>query len=43
MIDRCRAGGLGCRGGGHGCPFWFDALNRLVNLRNTWKIPESKT
>jgi hypothetical protein len=25
-----------------GAPFWFDALNRLVNLRNTGKIPESK-
>jgi hypothetical protein len=26
-----------------GAPFWFDALNRLVNLRNTGKIPESKS
>jgi putative Mn2+ efflux pump MntP len=26
-----------------GATFWFDALNRLVNLRNTGKIPESKT
>jgi len=26
-----------------GAPFWFDALNRLVNLRSTGKRPESKT
>lgn len=26
-----------------GAPFWFDALNRLVNLRNTGKVPTPKT
>jgi hypothetical protein len=26
-----------------GAPFWFDTLNRLVNLRNTGKIPASST
>lgn len=26
-----------------GAPFWFELLNRLVNLRNTGKIPAAKT
>jgi hypothetical protein len=26
-----------------GAPFWFDILNRLVNLRNTGKVPLSTT
>jgi hypothetical protein len=26
-----------------GAPFWFDTLNRLVNLRNTGKVPATTT
>jgi hypothetical protein len=26
-----------------GAPFWFDALNRLVNIRNTGTVPAKKT